>query len=95
VTTKETGERTIDLVRVSEIRSVGTAANNNQFPRLGRILERVEQAGVWEDTAFFLVADHGMEESDPAVRGDWDVALAEAEVVVRDEGSVFLYLSGA
>lgn len=48
-----------------------------------------------EDTAFFRVADHGMEESDPAVRGDWDVALAEAEVVVRDEGYGFLYLSGA
>ena len=45
--------------------------------------------------AFFLVADHGMEESDPAVRGDWDVALAEAQVVVRDEGYGFLYLSGS
>jgi hypothetical protein len=48
-----------------------------------------------DDTAFFLVADHGMEESDPGVRGDWDVALAEAEVVVRDEGYGFLYLSAS
>ena len=32
-------------------------------------------AGAWDDTAFFLVADHGMEETDPAVTGDWDVAL--------------------
>ncbi len=63
--------------------------------RLGRILDVVEQTGVWEDTAFFLVADHGMEESDPTVQGDWDAALAEAHVPVRDEGYGFLYLSGA
>jgi len=61
--------------------------------RLGRILEVVERSGVWDDCAFFLVADHGMEESDPAVRGDWDVALAEAGVPVRDEGYGFLYLA--
>ncbi len=62
--------------------------------RLGRILEIVEQAGVWDECAFFLVADHGMEQSNPAVRGDWDVALADANVAVRDEGYGFLYLSG-
>jgi phosphonoacetate hydrolase len=61
--------------------------------RLGRILETVEQAGVLGDCAFFLVADHGMEESDPAVRGDWDEALAAAGVPVRDEGYGFLYLT--
>jgi predicted AlkP superfamily pyrophosphatase or phosphodiesterase len=60
--------------------------------RLGRILEVVEQSGLWEDCAFFLVADHGMEESDPAVQGDWDEALAEANVPVRDEGYGFLYV---
>jgi hypothetical protein len=60
--------------------------------RLGRILETVEQAGVWDDCAFFLVADHGMQESDPTVQGDWDAALAAAEVPVRDEGYGFLYL---
>lgn len=60
--------------------------------RLGRIFEAVERAGVWEDCAFFLVADHGMEESNPAVQGDWDASLAEAGVAVRDEGYGFLYL---
>lgn len=49
---------------------------------------------MWEDCAFFLVADHGMEQTDPAVQGDWDVALAEADVAVRDEGYGFLYLHG-
>jgi phosphonoacetate hydrolase len=61
--------------------------------RLARIMEEVERAGVIDDCAFFLVADHGMEESDPAVRGDWDVALREAGVAVRDEGYGFLYLT--
>jgi phosphonoacetate hydrolase len=75
--------------------AMAASAVRDSDARLGRILERVEQAGLWNDTAFFLVADHGMEESDPAVRGDWDVALAEAEVVVRDEGYGFLYLSGS
>jgi Catalase/Type I phosphodiesterase / nucleotide pyrophosphatase len=63
-----------------------------QNSRLDRILDLVDQAGVWEECALFLVADHGMEETDPAVRGDWDAALAEADVKVRDEGYGFLYL---
>ena len=48
--------------------------------RLGEILDAVERAGVFDDTAFVLVADHGMEETDPACRGDWDVALRDAGV---------------
>ena len=43
--------------------------------RIGRILEAVERSGVWDRTAFFVVADHGMELADSAVTGDWDVAL--------------------
>ena len=54
---------------------MAASAVRDSDARLGRILEIVQQAGVWEDCAFFLVADHGMEESDPAVRGDWDAAL--------------------
>jgi hypothetical protein len=38
-----------------------------------------------------LVADHGMEENDPAVRGDWDVHLRAADLEFRDEGYGFLY----
>jgi phosphonoacetate hydrolase len=62
--------------------------------RIGRILEAVERSGVWDRTAFFVVADHGMELADSAVTGDWDVALADAGVAVRDEGYGFLYLTG-
>jgi len=59
--------------------------------RLGEILGAVERAGVFDDTAFVLVADHGMEENDPAVRGDWDVHLRAADLEFRDEGYGFLY----
>ena len=47
--------------------------------------------GAFDDTAFFLVADHGMEESDPSCTGDWDVALRAAGLSFRDEGYGFLY----
>ncbi len=60
--------------------------------RIGRALEAVERAGVFDRTAFLLVADHGMQLADPSVTGDWDVALADAGVPVRDEGYGFLYL---
>ena len=63
--------------------------------RVGDVLAAVEQAGVFDDTAFVLVADHGMQETDPTVRGDWDVALREAGVEVRDEGYSFLYTGDA
>lgn len=63
--------------------------------RLGEVLAAVERAGVFDDTAFVLVADHGMEENDPEVRGDWDVNLRDAGLRVRDEGYSFLYLGEA
>jgi predicted AlkP superfamily pyrophosphatase or phosphodiesterase len=62
--------------------------------RLGEVLAAVERAGIFDDTAFVLVADHGMEETDPDVRGDWDVALRDAGIPFRDEGYGFLYLGG-
>ena len=52
---------------------------------------RSNSAGVFDDCAFVLVADHGMEENDPACRGDWDVALRAAGVEARDEAYGFLY----
>lgn len=60
--------------------------------RLGQVLDAVEAAGVWDRTAFFLVADHGMEESNPAVTGDWAEALASTGVPTRDEGYGFVYV---
>ena len=71
---------------------IAAAAIRDCDARLGEVLAAVERAGAFDDTAFLLVADHGMEENDPAVRGDWDVDLREAGLQFRDEGYSFLYL---
>jgi hypothetical protein len=46
---------------------------------------------VFDRTAFFVVADHGMEESNPSVTGDWGGALRETGVPFRDEAYMWLY----
>ncbi len=61
--------------------------------RLGEVLDIVEAAGVFDRTAFFLVADHGMQESNPEVRGDWGDALAATGLAYRDEGYGFVYVN--
>jgi hypothetical protein len=71
---------------------VAAAGVRDSDARLGEVLAAAERAGIFDDTAFVLVADHGMEETDPEVRGDWDVALRAAGLVFRDEGYGFLYL---
>jgi predicted AlkP superfamily pyrophosphatase or phosphodiesterase len=71
---------------------IAAASVRDTDARLGEVLSAVEQAGVFDETAFFLVADHGMEETNPAVQGDWGVALREAGVGHRDEAYGFLYL---
>ncbi len=68
---------------------IGHAALRDTDRRMGRILDAMDDAG---DTAWFLIADHGMEESDPACTGDWKPALARAGIRARDEGEGFLYL---
>ena len=71
---------------------VAAAAVRDSDGRVGEILAAVERAGVFDNTAFVLVADHGMEETNPEVRGDWDVPLRDAGLTFRDEGYGFLYL---
>lgn len=71
---------------------IGEAAVRDTDGRVGEILAAVERAGAFDDTAFILVADHGMEETNPEVRGDWDGALAAAGIPFRDEGHGFVYL---
>jgi arylsulfatase A-like enzyme len=60
--------------------------------RMGEVLRAVEEAGIWDQTAFFLVADHGMEESNPEVQGDWAPALSSTGIPLRDEAYGFVYL---
>lgn len=72
---------------------IAAASVRDTDARIGHVLEAVERAGASDRTAIVLVADHGMQLADPKVTGDWDVALAEAGVEVRDEGYGFLYLT--
>jgi phosphonoacetate hydrolase len=71
---------------------VATASVHDTDARMGRVLDAVERAGAWDRTAFFVVADHGMEDSNPAVTGDWSLALAACGVPYRDEAYGFIYL---
>jgi phosphonoacetate hydrolase len=71
---------------------MAAASVRDSDARIGEVLAAVERAGVFDDTAFVLVADHGMEENDPACQGDWDVSLRAAGLQIRDEAYGFLYL---
>jgi arylsulfatase A-like enzyme len=71
---------------------IAEASVRDTDARLGRILDALDAAGRTDDTAFVLVADHGMEETDPGCTGDWGVALRDAGLRFRDEAYGFLYL---
>jgi predicted AlkP superfamily pyrophosphatase or phosphodiesterase len=71
---------------------MAAAAIRDSDARLGDLLAAVETAGAFDDTAWVLVADHGMEQSDRSVTGDWGAALRGAGVTFRDEAYSFLYL---
>jgi phosphonoacetate hydrolase len=71
---------------------IARASIHDSDARLGQILAAVERAGVWDRTAFFLVADHGMEDSNPEVTGDWAPALAASGIPYRDEAYGFIYV---
>ena len=70
---------------------IAAASVRDSDARVGEVFAAIEQRGAFDDTAFMLVADHGMEESDPSCTGDWDVALRAAGLEFRDEGYGFLY----
>ncbi len=70
---------------------IAAAAVRDSDGRLGEILAAVEHAGSFDECAFVLVADHGMQENDPACKGDWDVTLRAAGIDARDEAYGFLY----
>jgi phosphonoacetate hydrolase len=63
--------------------------------RVGDVLAAVEASGAAGETAFVLVADHGMEENSPDCTGDWGDALRQAGLTFRDEASGFLYFGVA
>jgi len=61
--------------------------------RIGEVLAALDERGVFDRCAFYVVADHGMEQSDPTCTGDWDAALTEAGLDFRDEAYGFIYLN--
>jgi predicted AlkP superfamily pyrophosphatase or phosphodiesterase len=71
---------------------IAEASVRDTDARIGEVLAAVERADAFDDTAFVLVADHGMQQTDPTVTGDWDVTLHEAGIPFRDEAYSFLYL---
>jgi phosphonoacetate hydrolase len=70
---------------------IGHAALKDTDRRMGEILDAMD----WGSgaTAFALLADHGMEESDPRCKGDFDEALSRAGIDFRDEAYGFIYLN--
>ncbi len=72
---------------------IAAASVHDTDARLGQILDAVEQAGVFDRTAFFIVADHGMEETNPEVQGNWSTALDDSGVAYRDEAYGFIYVN--
>jgi hypothetical protein len=71
---------------------IAEASVRDTDARVGDVLRAVEAAGVFDRTAFFVVADHGMEESDPSCTGNWADALDDSGVPYRDEGYSFIYV---
>jgi predicted AlkP superfamily phosphohydrolase/phosphomutase len=71
---------------------IAAASVHDTDARIGEILAAVERAGVFDRTAFFVTADHGMEESNPECTGNWADALDDSGVPYRDEGYSFIYV---
>jgi phosphonoacetate hydrolase len=69
---------------------IGRAGLRDTDKRMSEILDAMDWGG--GNTTFVLIADHGMEESDPACKGDFDEALERAGIPFRDEGYGFVYL---
>lgn len=69
---------------------IGHAALRDTDRRLGQILDVLDWGA--GETAFALLADHGMEETDPECKGDFDEALEHAGIPFRDEAYGFIYL---
>jgi len=72
---------------------IAAASVHDTDARIGEVLAAVEKAGVFDRTAFFLTADHGMEQSDPGCTGNWADALNASGVPYRDEGYSFIYVN--
>ena len=71
---------------------IAAASVRDTDARIGHVVQAVEDVGCLEETAFIVVADHGMQLADLTVTGDWDASMRAAGIDVRDEGYGFVYL---
>ena len=71
---------------------IAAASVRDTDARIGHVVEAVERSGSLDETAFVVVADHGMQLADVTVAGDWDASMRAAGIDVRDEGYGFVYL---
>jgi arylsulfatase A-like enzyme len=60
---------------------------------VGDVLAAVDAAGVRDRTAVVVLADHGMETSDPALSATWEAELAAAGVPHLEVGGGLIYLT--
>lgn len=60
--------------------------------RMGHVLEAARQAGTLHRTAVFMMADHGMELTNPQVAGHYHPAPDAAGVPYRDLDDGLIYL---
>ncbi len=68
------------------------AAVRDSDVRLGRLLEAVDRAGVRDRTAVLVIADHGMEQTNPEVDRDWSEDLSGTDVPHREVGGGLFYV---
>lgn len=68
------------------------AAVRDSDARVGDVLAAVDAAGVRERTAVVVLADHGMEQSDPTMSTGWASELEATGIPHRDVGGGLIYL---
>ncbi len=72
---------------------MGRAAVRDTDARIGKILRAFEIESEFDQTLFIVLADHGMEETNPNVTGSWIKALKDASIDVANDSFGFLYLN--
>jgi len=69
------------------------AAVRDSDARIGDVLLAVDRAKALDRTAVLVIADHGMEQSDPENAGGWSGDLASTGVAHREVGNGLIYLT--
>ena len=72
--------------------ALARAAVRDSDARVGDVLAAVERAGALDRTAVLVIADHGMEQTDPAMDRPVAADLEDVGVPHRDIGEGLVYL---